>query len=92
MAPVLVFIDFHTQANNFCLILNGNIHTHAKNFLSTWIVKGGLWNHSLLEICYTVWRLVIEAGKWMGGLCLIFNLHITLAAVFDDILTGEARG
>lgn len=44
------------------------------------------------KICYIVWRLVIEAGEWMGGLCLIFNLHITLAAVFDDILTREARG
>lgn len=48
MAPVLVFIDFHTQANNFCLILKGNIHTYAKDFLRTWIVGEGLWNHSLL--------------------------------------------
>lgn len=48
MAPVLVFIDFHTQADNFCLILKGNIHSYAKNFLNAWIVRDGLWNRSIL--------------------------------------------
>lgn len=48
MAPVLVFIGFHTQAKIFCMILKGNIHTYAKNFLSTWIARDGLWNQQLL--------------------------------------------